>query len=96
MVTIIAQISIHDRQGYGNYESGFMEIFQQFKGTMVAVDENPTLLEGSWDYTRTVVIQFPTADDAMTWYNSEAYQGLAQHRKDASAGNIIMVNNLTL
>jgi uncharacterized protein (DUF1330 family) len=91
---IIANINIHDRAGYARYEEGFMDIFQQFNGKMLSVDENQQVLEGDWPVTRTVLIEFPTDSDAMAWYRSEGYQALMQHRLNASVGNIALVAGL--
>ncbi len=91
---MIAQIDIVDREGYQNYEAGFVEIFSRFEGTMLAVNEQPKLLEGSWPYTRTVLISFPSEEDAMAWYQSDDYQALAQHRFNSSSANIIGVTGL--
>src|SRR5262245_53545216 len=41
-VYIIAQIDIHDRDGYRRYEEGFPSVFSQFKGELLVVSENPT------------------------------------------------------
>ena len=43
---IIAQIEIADREEYGKYESGFMDIFIKYQGKLLSVDEEPQLLEG--------------------------------------------------
>lgn len=45
-VYIIARFTIHDRSQYDLYESGFAEVFKQFDGKMLSVDEEPTLLMG--------------------------------------------------
>ncbi len=89
---LIAQISITDRTAYSAYEDGFMEIFQRFKGKMLAVDEKPDVLEGEWPCTRTVLVEFPSKEEALAWYRSDDYQALAQHRFSASDGNTVMVN----
>ena len=86
---LIAQIDIVDRDGYQAYEAGFMEIFSRYKGTALGVDEQPKLLEGTWPYTRTVLISFPSEEDAMAWYQSDEYQALAQHRFNSSSANIV-------
>ncbi|MEH6557549.1 MAG: DUF1330 domain-containing protein [Oceanicoccus sp.] len=91
---IVAQIQINDREGYSKYEEGFMAIFTQFKGKMLAVDESPKLLEGSWGYTRTVLVEFPSNEDANAWYYSEQYQMLAQHRFASSSANIVSIQGL--
>ena len=90
-VYLIAQINIANREGYSAYESGFMDIFAQYDGKLLSVDESPDILEGECAFTRTVLIEFPSKASADAWYHSEAYQALAQHRFAASDGNIIMI-----
>ncbi len=88
---IIAQIKIYDREEYRVYEEGFDEIFEKYKGIVVAIDENPVILEGEWPYTRTVLIRFPNEEEAKRWYESPEYQKLAEHRRRASTGNIVLI-----
>lgn len=85
---VVAQIHIHDRATYGKYEEGFGAIFERYKGTLLAVDDAPEALEGDWPECRTVIIQFPSADEAKRWFNSADYQALAEHRKAASVGHV--------
>ena len=91
---IIARIDIHDRARYADYEAGFMDIFSQYAGKLLAVDEAGETLEGEWACTRTVLIEFPSRDDALAWYHSDDYQALAQHRFTASTGNIVLLPGL--
>lgn len=93
-VYIIAQISIHDREEYDIYENGFDEIFSKYKGMLMAVDEETVVLEGEWPFTRTVLMTFRSEEDARRWFESEEYQKLAVHRRNASKGNIVMVKRL--
>ena len=91
---LIARINIVDPDEYSKYESGFMEIFNQYDGKLLSVDEAPKLLEGEWPVTRTVLVEFPSEESTMAWYQSDAYQTLAQHRFAASVGNIVLVRGL--
>tara|TARA_R110002072_G_scaffold5527_5_gene35371 strand:- start:10613 stop:10903 length:291 start_codon:yes stop_codon:yes gene_type:complete len=91
---LIAQIDIVDRETYAKYEAGFMDIFSRFDGTVLSVDEAPKLLEGSWAYTRTVLISFPSEQQALDWYQSDDYQELAKFRFAASSANIAMIKGL--
>lgn len=93
-VYVIARFKIHDRAGYDRYEENFMEVFEPFGGTMLSVDEEPTVLQGEFDFTRSVLIEFPSADKAMAWMGSAEYQAIAKHRIEASVGNAIMVKGL--
>ncbi len=91
---VIAKISIVDREEYGRYEAGFMEVFSCYKGKILAVDESVKLLEGEWPVTRTVLIEFPSEEGAMDWYTSDEYQQLAKHRFVSSKGDIVLVQGI--
>ena len=91
-VSVVARIDIHDRERYGQYEAGFMEIFERHDGEMLSVEEAPEVLEGEWPVTRTVLIRFPQKAALEAWYRSEDYQRLAEHRFAASVGNVAMLN----
>ncbi len=91
---IIAQIDIQDREKYAQYEAGFMDVFTSYKGKLLSVDENVSLLEGQWPATRTVLIEFPSKEEALAWYESEEYQSLAYHRFAASSADIVIVSGI--
>ena len=91
---LIAQIDIKNREGYAEYEAGFMDVFTSYKGKLLSVDENVSLLEGQWPATRTVLIEFPSKEEALAWYESEEYQSLAKHRFAASTSDIAIISGL--
>jgi len=91
---VVAQISINDREKYARYEAGFMEIFSRFGGQVLAVDESPSIVEGHWPHTRTVLLRFDDIEAAKAWYHSEDYQRLAKHRWEASVADIAFVQGV--
>ncbi len=93
-VYAVALINITDRAGYASYEAGFMGIFAQHSGRILAVEEAPLVKEGEWNYTRTVLIEFPDAQALDSWYHSDAYQQLAQHRFASSSASIAVIKGL--
>jgi uncharacterized protein (DUF1330 family) len=93
-VYIIARFKIHDRAGYDRYEENFMQVFEPFGGTMLSVDEEPIALQGTFDFTRSVLMEFPSAEAAMAWMTSPEYKEIAKHRLEASIGEAIMVKKL--
>ncbi len=93
-VYIVGQLNIHDRARYAEYGAGFMEIFTRYKGRVLSVEEAPKLLEGEWNYTRTVLLEFPSEAEARLWYNSDDYQRLAGHRRAASSANLVLIQGL--
>ena len=93
-VYIIARFNIHDRSEYDKYSAGFLEVFEKFDGKMLSIDEDPMVLAGAWDDTRSVIIEFPSKESALTWMNSDDYQAIAKHRNAGSIVNSILVNAL--
>ena len=48
-VYAIAMFSITDRAVYGRYQAQFMGVMNRYKGTVLAADEHPVVVEGKWD-----------------------------------------------
>lgn len=88
---LIAQLTIHDRDRYSEYGAGFMDILSKYEGKLLSVDESPDVIEGAWDYTRTVLLEFSSEAAAKRWYDSAEYQKLAQHRLAASTANLVLI-----
>ena len=93
-VYIIARFKIHDRSEYDRYSAGFSAVFQKFDGRMLSVDEDPTVLAGEWDDTRSVIIEFPSKKSALAWMTSDEYHAIAKHRNAGSTANSILVQGL--
>lgn len=93
-VYTVALINVNDRQGYGTYEKGFMDIFSRYQGKVLAVDEAPAVLEGAWPWTRTVLLEFPDRESLEAWYRSEDYQALARHRFGAADAKVAVLKGL--
>ena len=87
----VALIDIHDPVRYEQYLAGYDEVFKKYKGRVIVVEENPRILEGTWPAGRIVIIKFPNDDELRRWYDSEEYQNLAKHRKEASVASIAMI-----
>ena len=50
-----------------------------------------TPLEGDWATQRIVLIEFPDADAARAWWESDDYAPLKRMRREASDSNILLV-----
>ena len=91
----IAQIRINDETVYQAYLDEAGEVFKKFNGKYLAVDGEPVLLEGDWDYTRTILIEFKSREDFDAWYNSADYQEILRYRLAASVCDTILVKGLS-
>lgn len=90
----VAQIHINDTDEYQKYLNGVDGVFSKFNGKYLAVDGNPEVLEGSWSYSRVVIVQFPCEEDLKRWYNSSEYQEIVRHRLRAGKCDTILVKGL--
>jgi uncharacterized protein (DUF1330 family) len=90
-VYIISRLTIHDRSEYDKYENQFEEVFAKFDGKLLSVDEDPLILAGEWEATRSVLIEFPSRVAALTWMQSDDYQRISKHRNAGSTLSSIIV-----
>jgi uncharacterized protein (DUF1330 family) len=90
----IAQIRINDEQEYQKYIACAAAVFRKYRGEYLAVDNNPKILEGTWDYTRTVLIRFDNRDDFDAWYNSGEYREILKHRLRSAECDTILIQGL--
>ncbi|HLO61286.1 MAG TPA: DUF1330 domain-containing protein [Bacteroidales bacterium] len=86
----IANIRIHDREEYDKYLEKADEVFGNYNGEYLVADDHPEILEGTWGYTRTIIIEFKSKRDFEAWYNSLEYQEILQHRLHASHCDTIL------
>jgi len=90
----LAQIRIHDNDGYAKYLEDFDEIFSRYRGTYLAIDESPDLLEGHWDYTKSVLVKFISKQDFEDWYYSDEYQKILKFRLNSADCDTILVKGI--
>jgi uncharacterized protein (DUF1330 family) len=87
----IANIKINNPVDYDKYLDHVDEIFSKYKGEYLAVDPNPSVLEGRWSYTKSVLIKFNSKQEFNDWYYSEEYQKILKFRLDSATCDTILV-----
>ena len=90
----VAQIKINDEMEYSKYLQDVDEVFSRYKGEYLAVDESPAVLEGSWNYTKSVLIKFNSKEDFEAWYYSGDYQNILKHRLLGAKCDSILLEGL--
>lgn len=90
----IAQIKINDEIEYQKYIDKAGSIFKKYNGEYLSIDNDPLILEGKWDYTRTVLIKFDSKNDFEDWYNSDEYKEILAHRLKAADCHTILAKAL--
>ena len=90
----IANLNIHDQETYQKYVEGTHQIDMMKGGKFLVIDEQPQLLEGNWDYSRVVVIEFTDKEAFDAWYYSSAYQGIIEYRTSSAVCDVILASGL--
>ena len=91
---LIGTIDIKNPEAYKEYLAKVTDIVEKFGGEYLVRAGEYTVMEGKWDYSRNVVIKFPSYEKALEWYNSEEYKPVRQIRLDNSVGNFIIVKGV--
>jgi uncharacterized protein (DUF1330 family) len=89
---IIASEVINDRDEFDKYRALVHGVLDKYKGEIIISNENVEIFEGEWPYTKTVVIRFPSIQQAKRWYESPEYQEIIQYRIRATTTNLILVD----
>ena len=90
-VYTIAQLKFTDIDAYRRYQKAFPAVFAKFKGTVVAADEHPRVLEGQWPRDKVVILGFPDEAEAQRFSMSPEYQAIAKDRKAGADAVILLV-----
>ena len=87
----IFNINVNNPENYKEYVEKVKPIAEKFGGEYIVRGGETKVLEGTWTYSRTVVIKFPSYEKALEWYRSDEYEPIKQIRLKNSVGNGIII-----
>ena len=85
---------ILDQEAFEEYAEKVRPILRRYGGSWVAIEPQPVTRAGAWPYVRTVIVEFPSIEQAQQWYDSGEYSEIIPLRERAIDANIVMVRNL--
>ncbi len=94
-VYAIAQLKFIDRAAYDRYQTGFLNVFRRYSGTLLAADESPVLVEGDWDREKVVLMSFPDEEAFRSWAQSPEYQEISKDRRAGADTVVLLVKGLS-
>jgi uncharacterized protein (DUF1330 family) len=59
------------------------ETIEDHDGEVLVGHPAPEVIEGEWEHGMTVVVEFPSVEDAHAWYDDPAYQEVKPIRVEA-------------
>ena len=88
---VIFNIDVTNPEDYNEYITKVKPIVEKFGGEYIVRGGTNQVVEGYWQYSRTIVLKFPSYEKALEWYNSEEYQPIKQIRLDNAISNGIII-----
>jgi len=68
-----------------------MGVMKRFRGRLLAADESPMVVEGTWDGDKVVLLWFPDEAAYREWAESPDYQEIVKDRKAGSTAVVLLV-----
>ena len=90
----IAEIEITDPVGFDEYRQLVPATIQQYGGRYIVRGGATETLEGDWQPQRVVVLEFPSLEQARSWYNSEAYRAPKALRFKTAKSKVILAEGV--
>jgi uncharacterized protein (DUF1330 family) len=88
---LIAEIEVTDAATYEEYRKQVPAVVNKYGGKFLVRGGKSESLEGGWSPKRLVVLEFPSLDQARTFYRSSDYAPLIKLRQKASRGKLVIV-----
>ena len=90
----IFDVTITDLAKYKEYMVLVKPVIEAAGGRYLVRGGAHVVLEGDWNPTRLVVLEFPSADAARSFYGSPEYRGLKSMRESCSRANLVTVEGV--
>jgi uncharacterized protein (DUF1330 family) len=94
-VYAIAQLRFTDRAAYDRYQTRFIHVFHSHRGTLLAADESPVVVEGQWDRDKVVLMSFPDEGAFRAWSESPEYQEISKDRRQGADAVVLLAKGLS-
>jgi uncharacterized protein (DUF1330 family) len=92
---VIASVTdARDAEKLAEYRRGNTDVVAAHGGRFLVRGGPHESLEGDWDPVRLVIMEFPDADAARAWYESDDYAPLRELRQSASDTDIVVVEGV--
>jgi len=88
---VISRVRITDMDVMTDYMANAPAGVTNHGGKYLVRTGDIVCLEGEADYERVVVVQFPSREAALAWYNSDDYAPLKSARWQSAEAHIIVV-----
>jgi uncharacterized protein (DUF1330 family) len=85
-------VEVSDPEALARYFPQAAVLVAEYGGRYLAVDAAPEVVEGDPRLSSVVLLEFPDADSARAWYESDAYRPVRAIRHRAARNNAVLID----
>lgn len=90
-VYLVTNVTVHDPERYREYSRQGFAATGRHGGRFLVEGGAPEVVEGSWAPPRMAIVEFPTREAALAFYNSPDYQAAKAARAGLADFNMVLV-----
>lgn len=91
---LVAHLEVHDPDSFARYRERVSPLVDRFGGRYRIRGGEVEVLEGDWQVSRLVVIEFPSRDALRLFYDSPEYQEIIPLRQRGASGAVAIVDGV--
>ena len=88
---VLAEIEITNPDGYREYTTMVPATIRQYGGRFLVRGGKSQVLEGDWPQRRRVILEFPSYEQALKWFESPEYEKPKALRQANSNGRLLLL-----
>jgi uncharacterized protein (DUF1330 family) len=90
----IVDMDVHDRAGMRDYLERVPGVLAKYGGRYIVRGGKFEVVEGNWQPTRVVMLEFPTIEQAKNWYDCAEYKDMKAARQASARTDIVLVEGV--
>jgi uncharacterized protein (DUF1330 family) len=91
---VIVETDVHDAEQYERYKAASPDAIAAGGGRFIARGGELAVLEGDWEPTRLVLLEFEDLEAAKRWYDAPEYRDVKRLREGAATLRVVAVDGL--
>ena len=91
---IVVDISVENAKTYDQYKLLAPPSIAKYGGRYVARGGKTEVLEGSWQPSRLVILEFPSMERAQSWWSSAEYAEAKALRQRSASTKMVLIEGL--
>jgi uncharacterized protein (DUF1330 family) len=91
---IIVDVEITNPEVYPTYTQQTRATIEKYGGKFIARGGQTETLEGDWQPKRVVILEFPSVEQARTWYSSPEYTAIIGIRHRSAHSRMLLVQGV--